>query len=131
MDQIKLLKVHFLPKDLEEGLLYVSEEFGVAGHLCPCGCRAKIITPLGPIEWSYKETDEKATLSPSIGNWQIPCKSHYWIRGGQIEWSTLWSNDEIIAGQQEENERRKIFFNDLQKNPRKSIIQSFLEWVLK
>lgn len=85
MERIKLLKVHYLPKELKEGFLYVSNEFGVAGHLCPCGCKNKIITPLDPTEWSFKEVDDKPTLFPSIGNWQLPCKSHYWITNGLIE----------------------------------------------
>lgn len=77
MEKIKLLKVKYLPKDLEQEILYVSEEFGIAGHLCPCGCKNKIMTPLDPSEWSFKERNNKPTLYPSIGNWQLPCRSHY------------------------------------------------------
>ena len=73
---IKLLHVEFLPKELELGILYVSREYGVAGHLCPCDCGSKIITPLGPTEWKFSESKGEATLYPSIGNWQLPCRSH-------------------------------------------------------
>jgi len=119
MERIKLLKVHYLPKELEEGFLYVSKEFGVAGHLCPCGCRNKIITPLHPTEWSFKEVNNKATLFPSIGNWQLPCKSHYWITDGIIEWSYQWSNEQIIEGRQFEEEKRKSYYDKLKSKDKK------------
>jgi Family of unknown function (DUF6527) len=107
MDRIKLLPVKFLPKELEPWVLYVSEEFSVAGHLCPCGCGNKIITPLGPTEWSFTENNRKPTLYPSLGNWQLPCRSHYWITEGEIEWSYQWTEEQIIAGRQSEEKRKR------------------------
>ena len=62
MERIKLLRVQFLPKELEEGFLYVSSEYGIAGHLCPCGCKNKIMTPLDPFEWSFSEKESKLTI---------------------------------------------------------------------
>ncbi len=118
MERIKLLKVHYLPKELEEGFLYVSEEFGVAGHLCPCGCKNKIITPLDKTEWSFKEIMNKPTLYPSIGNWQLPCKSHYWIIEGIIEWSYPWSEEQIIEGREAEDEKRKAYYDKLENHSR-------------
>ena len=50
--KIELQRVHYMPKELKPGVLYVSEEFGAAAHLCACGCGAKIRTPLGPTEWT-------------------------------------------------------------------------------
>ena len=130
MEKIKLLKVHYLPKELEEGFLYLSEEFGVAGHLCPCGCKNKIITPLDPTEWSFKEVNSTPTLYPSIGNWQIPCKSHYWIINGNIEWSYEWTEDEIIAGQKDEYRRRKSYYEKLEKKQaKKSIFKRIFDWI--
>ena len=32
-------------------------------------------------------TGERALLYPSIGNWQFPCRSHYWIRRNRIIWA--------------------------------------------
>lgn len=132
MERIKLLKVHYLPKELEEGFLYVSEEFGVAGHLCPCGCKNKIITPLDKTEWSFKEIMNKPTLYPSIGNWQLPCKSHYWIIEGIIEWSYPWSEEQIIEGREAEDEKRKAYYDKLEKKQvKKSIIKQIFDWILK
>jgi Family of unknown function (DUF6527) len=45
----------YMPKQLEPGILYVSEKYGTAAHHCAYGCGAKIRTPLGPTEWSVKE----------------------------------------------------------------------------
>ncbi|HBG69171.1 MAG: hypothetical protein A2W93_07765 [Bacteroidetes bacterium GWF2_43_63] len=111
MQKIKLLKVYYLPKELDEGVLYVSKKFGIAGHLCPCGCMNKIITPLGPSEWSFIEVNNRPTLYPSIGNWQLPCRSHYWITKGVIIWSDQWSEERIDEGRQYEEEKKKKFYD--------------------
>lgn len=74
----------FIPEVLEDGILYVSLEFGTAVHLCACGCKEITVTPLNDKVWNLTMNGEKATLNPSIGNFQIPCKSHYFIRDGQI-----------------------------------------------
>jgi len=110
LTKIKLLKVHYVPKVLEPGILYVSEEFGAALHLCACGCGAKVSTPIGPTDWSLKETTAGPTLSPSVGNWQLPCKSHYYVYEGDIEWSGAWSPEQIVAGRQAEEKRHRAYF---------------------
>lgn len=131
MEKIKLLRVQFLPKKLEEGFLYVSEEYGIAGHLCPCGCKNKIMTPLDPSEWSFQEASDGPTLYPSIGNWQLPCMSHYWITNGDIEWSYEWSEEEILAGRVLEERKRKAYYRDLEtKQTKKSIFREILDWFL-
>jgi len=132
MEKIKLLKVEYLPKDLKQGILYVSEEFGIAGHLCPCGCKNKIMTPLDPSEWSFKEINYTPTLYPSIGNWQLPCRSHYLITHGNIEWSYDWSEDEIIVGREAEARKRKEYYDDLEaEQTKKTILRRTLDWFLK
>jgi len=104
-----------LPIKLEANFLYVSEEFEIAGHLCPCGCGSKVITPLGINEWSLSVIEEKPTLKPSIGNWQLPCQSHYWIRRGEILWSNKWSDEEIEAGRLAEEQQRKEYYDELER----------------
>lgn len=108
--KVQLRLVEFVPKVLEVGILYVSKRFKVAAHLCPCGCGSKIITPLGPCEWSLTIKRGSPTLYPSIGNWQIPCKSHYWITNGEIEWSYQWTDEEIETGYKKEQARRKLYY---------------------
>lgn len=92
---IKVRYVHYMPKELESGVLYVSKEFSTAAHLCPCGCETKVRTPLGENDWKFEENTEGPSLYPSIGNWQQPCQSHYWIEGGAILWAESWTHDEV------------------------------------
>ena len=116
-----------MPKELEQGVLYVSEEFGAAAHLCACSCGAKIRTPLGPTEWSFSETPDGPTLYPSIGNWQQPCQSHYFIRNGQVVWAPKWTPGQIEAGRSTEELRRNTYYNDLYKN--KGILRRIWNWI--
>lgn len=127
MTKIKLKRVHYIPRDLEPGVLYISEEFGAAAHLCACGCGAKIRTPLGPTEWSFTETPSGPTLSPSIGNWQQPCQSHYFIRNGQVVWAPKWTLEQIEAGRIDEELRRKAYYDNVYKN--KSIFKRIWNWM--
>jgi hypothetical protein len=106
----RLERVHFMPKELEPGVLYHSEEFETAAHLCACGCGQKIRTPIGPTEWSLEEGDQGPSLSPSVGNWHKACKSHYWITNGQVTWSYAWSDKEIENGRQHEQLRRQAHY---------------------
>lgn len=77
-------------EEMEEGVLYISEEFNTAIHLCACGCGVEVVTPLGAGRWTLTRAGEGAgeevSLSPSIGNFQIPCGSHYWITGNAVLW---------------------------------------------
>lgn len=129
MEKISLREVHYLPKDLEEGYLYVSEEFGIAGHLCACGCKSKVITPLEPTEWSIKIVDGKPSLDPSIGNWELPCKSHYWIIDGTIEWSYSWSEARIKEGRASEEQRRKLFYERKIKVKKESLFRRLIRFI--
>lgn len=72
--------VEFVPKELEEGKMYISEEYEVAVHNCLCGCGAKTVLPFGKDGWELiKHDDGKVSFTPSIANYQMPCKSHYII----------------------------------------------------
>jgi len=107
-----------MPKALEPGVLYVAEEFEVAGHLCACGCGNKVMTPLGPAEWSFEEVKGEPTLRPSIGSWQLPCQSHYWIIGGEVRWSDKWSPAQIERGRQDEEVRLRAYFDERKAKPK-------------
>ncbi len=111
-----LKRVYYMPKELEPNTLYVSSEFDIAMHLCACNCGTVVKTPLGPTEWSVRETAKGPTLRPSVGNWQQPCQSHYFITDGEIEWYEKWSEDEIAAGRRNEQERREAYYGTLYKN---------------
>jgi len=126
--KIDLLRVHYIPKELKPGLLYVSEEFDVAVHLCACGCGSKVSTPLGPTEWKFEETDSGPSLRPSIGNWQLRCQSHYWIDQGNIVWSGKWTPEQVAAGRCSEEARRKAYYDAIDRK-RDRILRRFWRWV--
>ena len=73
-------------KLMEYGVLYISLVGALAIHKCACGCGRQAVTPLAPDEWSLIYDGESITLTPSIGNWGLPCRSHYWIVGNRILW---------------------------------------------
>ena len=114
--KIKLQHVHFMPNVLKPGILYVSEEFDAAAHLCACGCGSKIRTPLGPTEWALKEKGDIPTLYPSIGNWQQACQSHYWIYKGVVIWSGSWSAEQIAEGNRRTEERRSAYYDTIHQH---------------
>jgi hypothetical protein len=126
--KIQLQRVHYVPKELKPGVLYVSEEFDIAVHLCACGCGSKVTTPLGPTEWTVKDTNNSPSLYPSVGNWQLACQSHYWIRHGEIIWSEKWTPEQIAAGRRFEEERRRAYYDALDLKPRGKM-QRFWRWM--
>ena len=128
MANIRLERVHYMPQDLRPGVLYVSEEFGAAAHLCACGCGTKVRTPLGPTEWSLEETDGEPTLRPSVGNWQLACQSHYLITGGEVVWAGRWTAEEIADGQCREEESRREYYDTLERKHR-SVVRRLWRWI--
>lgn len=102
-----------MPKVLEPGVLYVSEEYGAAAHLCACGCGAKIRTPLGPAQWRMYESKDGPSLYPSVGNWQQPCRSHYVISRGKIRWYDAWTAHQVEAGRRHERDRMSAHLTQL------------------
>lgn len=126
-----LQQVRYMPKELQAGVLYVSEEFHTAAHLCACGCGAKIRTPLGPTEWSVDEAPQGPTLWPSVGNWQQGCRSHYWFRNGEVEWGEAWSPAQIAAGRADEEQRRRAYYNALHPVSRLRRLWTWLGGLLK
>ena len=89
--------VEFVPKELEEGVLYVSIPYGTTVHKCACGCGSKITLPINPAKWRFLWNGSTISLWPSVGNWSYPCESHYWIEQNRIEWAPKWSREKIEA----------------------------------
>lgn len=128
INRIGLQHVQYMPSELKPGMLYVSKEFTAAAHLCACGCGSKVRTPLGPTEWTLEEARDGPSLYPSIGNWQLACKSHYWIHQGQILWSTRWTSKQIANGRTEEDRRRQYYFGTLNRSQSKTL-RNLSQWI--
>ncbi|EKN4026669.1 hypothetical protein DVQ44_03455 [Yersinia enterocolitica] len=127
LSQIKLMHVDTMPKILENGILYYSDKYGTAAHICACGCGQKIRTPIGPTEWSLTESSQGPTLNPSVGNWQKECKSHYFIRKGKIEWCGRWTEEQINKGREREELARAEYYNSMYAN--KGFFERLWLWI--
>ena len=86
LTKFEMQLAHRVPEKLKSGLLYVCFDCNVVVHLCACGCGEKVVLPIAPDFWSVKYDGETVSLTPSIGNFQFPCKSHYWIRENKVIW---------------------------------------------
>jgi hypothetical protein len=102
--------VEFMPPELQEGVLYVSVQYATAAHLCACGCGNKVVTPISPVDWQMLFDGDTVSLTPSIGNWQFPCRSHYWIKLDKIRWAGAWTDEQIAAGRQREARDAELYF---------------------
>jgi hypothetical protein len=109
--------VESLPDVLEDNTLYVCMEFATSAHRCCCGCQCDVITPLSPTDWKLIYDGRTVTLHPSIGNWNFPCRSHYWIRRNRVEWAPEWSDDEIRSGRMRDRRARDLYFDSLDGPP--------------
>jgi hypothetical protein len=104
-----------IPDELEEGKLYISPRFRVIMHSCCCGCKNKVVTPLSPARWKMTFDGSSISISPSIGNWNFDCKSHYWIQNNEVEWARKWSDHEVAEGKLYEREKREEHFKKTNK----------------
>lgn len=87
--------VDFIPQVMEPGKLYVSILYRTMSHLCACGCKTEVVTPISPVGWSLEYDGERVSLKPSIGSWSLPCKSHYFINRNKVVWAATMSDAEI------------------------------------
>lgn len=83
------------PDQLDDGVIYISQKYGTAMHKCCCGCGEEVVTPLTPADWRLRVDGLYVTLTPSIGNWNFPCKSHYWIRRNRVDWAGAMTPEEV------------------------------------
>src|ERR1700685_3310933 len=77
--------VERIPKLLSEGVVYHNEEFQLAALLCACGCGHRV-TLLVPDSHQVSSEGGLATIRPSIAVCDAPCKSHYFVSAGKVEW---------------------------------------------
>lgn len=117
IDRIAHEFVERFPKPMQNGILYISLRFSTAGHLCCCGCNQEVITPLSPTDWKLIYDGETASLHPSVGSWQLPCRSHYFISRGKVEWAATWSRDRVAAAQAQDRQAKEQHYAEKRGEP--------------
>jgi hypothetical protein len=106
--------VEEIPEDLEPNKLYVSIAYKTAVHKCCCGCGHEVVTPISPTDWELRFNGAAVSLSPSIGNWSFPCKSHYWIDKGRVDWAAKMSDGQIRAVRDLDRRTKDQFYGECQ-----------------
>jgi hypothetical protein len=78
--------VERIPKLLSDGVVYHNEEFQLAALRCACGCGHRITLLVPDSHQVFSEEGLLATIRPSIAVCDAPCKSHFFITAGKVEW---------------------------------------------
>jgi len=113
--------VDTIPDNLEEKTLYISIRYATAVHKCMCGCGSEVVTPLSPQDWELTYNGESISLYPSIGNWSLPCKSHYWIKYNKVIWAYSWSDEMIVKNREKSLRARRKYYRQKKRGRFKDI----------
>lgn len=127
--------VKYIPEKLEPGILYISIEYATAAHSCCCGCGEEVVTPFTPTDWKMTFDGASVSLSPSIGNWNLPCRSHYIIDRGKVITAMPWTDKQIEQERHRDRTAKAKFYeqtpvgspNDRPSMPTQAEAHSF--WV--
>jgi len=122
--------VELIPDVVKDGILYISITFATATHKCACGCNEIVVTPIKPTDWTLTWNGKTITMNPSIGNWSLPCQSHYWIEENKIIWSRKWNDLEIKAVRTKDKKIKSQYYGKFQtwfNRTRYKIISQFQE----
>jgi Family of unknown function (DUF6527) len=119
MEPFSYRAVERLPKQLEQGVLYHSTEFEVAALSCACGCGHRVML-LAPDSHQVTVQGGFATVRPSISVCDAPCKSHYIITSGQVEWLPAFSDAMASSVMRRQIARHVV---------REAELQSWASWI--
>lgn len=133
--------VESVPESMEQGVVYVSIKYRSVIHLCVCGCKSEVVTPLSPTDWRLTFDGVSISLDPSVGNWSLPCRSHYFIRQNKASWAGDWSDEQVAAGRDWDRKNKDRYFGESGKpakaEPAPTVPapvearESFVDWALK
>ena len=102
--------VRHVPETLEPGVIYISMDYATAAHSCCCGCGQEVVTPFTPTDWRMTFDGETISLRPSIGNWNLPCRSHYVIDRSRIVEAGPWSDEQVAAERARDKAAKAKFY---------------------
>lgn len=95
--QVRPEFIELVPPVLEDGVLYISQKYKTSLHKCCCGCGETVVLQLTPAHWQVSMQSGRVSVDPSVGNWGMRCKSHYWIQNNQVVWANSISTKQIAA----------------------------------
>lgn len=104
--QLRHRFVETMPDSIEPGMLYLSMEYATATHRCCCGCGEEVVTPFSPAQWQMSFDGDAVSLHPSIGNWNLRCRSHYVVSAGRVIEAPQWTKAQVEAGRRRDKEAR-------------------------
>ena len=96
--------------DLVAGKLYISILYTTTVHLCASGCGFKVVLPLSPAQYRFEFDGVDVSMSPSVGNWDYPCGSHYWIRRGRVVDAGRWGDERLDAAARNDQEDVEAYY---------------------
>ena len=102
--------VKIIPDNIEPDILYISTEYKTVMHMCPCDCGSEITIPLSPHDWKLTFDGDSVSLYPSVGNWSLPCQSHYWITNSTVKWASTWSREQINLTRKESKKEKEVYY---------------------
>ena len=112
------------PTLLQSEVVYINEEFEIATLLCPCGCNHKIVL-LCPDGHLVINDGGFATVKPSIGVWDAPCRSHFFLNSGTVDWCNSWSEERIKSSMRMQRDRH------VEAQPILTWYQVFKRWLAR
>ena len=129
------MQVHFVeaipkPDAIQDGHLYISLKYNMTSHRCASGCGQLVPLPLSPADWSLSYNGDTVSLSPSIGNGVLACRSHYFIRDSKVVCASDMSSAQAQQQQAVDSERLKQHMEDRDKERQAtSFTQRIITWV--
>ena len=102
-----------IPEHIEDGIIYISIDYSTAIHKCCCGCGNEVVTPFSPTDWKLIFDGETISLYPSIGNWNFPCQSHYFITYNTVEWVPKMTKKQIEHGRKKDKQNKRFYFKKI------------------
>lgn len=111
--RLRHIFVESAPDVLDANTLYISIEYASVIHKCCCGCGREVVTPLSPTDWELMFDGVSISLRPSIGNWSLPCRSHYWISKSRVHWAEDWSDKRVARGRAAEAMEKARYYAEL------------------
>ena len=60
---------------------------------------------------------DSVSLWPSVGNWDFPCRSHYFIERNVVRWAGAMTREEIEVGRAADRRRKAAYYSETPTPP--------------